>query len=290
MCLDISFKIAETEDSLFDYLPHLKIDPQLDIKFDLNSHMQAHNRPLTKVIYINEDGDPYLTYMRWGVLKKYMFKDVGSFNKYANNSYNARSESVFSDKRSMWYQIRGNRCLIDTPGIYEHRAIKGWKNKVPYFIQLASGKRMLIPAFYTYLDLSPEDIDRIKAIDNKYMNEAINKTLNFETGKVMGTYAMITTRANDVMKNIHNDGTNKHRMPLFFEPEQAVRWINKGLNENEIQQMLDYSIPSESLKVTPVWTIRTDKERPDGKMKHEYWEWPGLPPLGIDEFKPAELF
>jgi len=290
MCLDISFKIAETEDSLFDYLPNLKIDPQINIKFDINSHMQAHDRPLTKVIYTNDEGDPYLTFMRWGVLKKYMFKDAASFNKYANNSYNARSESVLGDKRSMWYQIRANRCLIDTPGIYEHRAVKGFKNKIPYFIQLASGKRMLIPAFYCYLDLSPEDIERVKSIDNKYMNGAINKVMNFETGKITGTFAMITTAGNEVMNNIHNDGNNKHRMPLFFEPEQAVRWIQKDLSDGEMQDILNCRIPSESLKVHSVWTIRTDKERPDGKMKHEYFEWPGLPPLGQDELQPMELF
>ncbi len=282
MCLDISFKIDELEDSLFDYLPNLKIDPQLGMDFEINSHIQAHNRPKTKIIYANAEGYPYLTLLRWGILMKYMFKDVASFNMYANNNYNARAEKIF-DKSSTWYKIRTQRCLIDTPGIYEHRAITGWKNKVPYFIRLTSNKRMLIPGFYHFLDLSKDDIERIKAINNKYMMEALNKILNLETGEITGTYSMITCEANEKMCYIHNDGPNKHRMPLFMQPEEAVKWIDPDLTDDGMKSILKHRIPSADLHEVPVYTIRTTKPRPDGKMKHEFFDWPGLPPLGQDE-------
>lgn len=289
MCLDISFKIDESEDSLFDYLPQLKIDPQLDINFELNSHVQAHNRPLTNIIYSNTEGVPYLTQMRWGLLTNYMFKDVDSFKMYSNNNYNARAEKVLS-KSSSWYRIRTQRCLIDTPGIYEHRAVKGWKSKVPYFIRLASKKRMLIPGFYHFMVLAEADIQRIKAINDKYMIEALNKVVNLETGEITGTYSMITRAANETMCNIHNDGPNKHRMPFFMQPELAVKWIDPNLADDDIEAILGYEIPSEDITAVPVWTIRTTKPRPDGRLKHEPFNWTGLPPLGQDEPLINELF
>lgn len=281
MCLDISFKIEATEDSLYDYLPHLKIDPQLSVDFENNSHIQAHDRPKTKIIYTNTEGFPYLTLMRWGLLKEYMFRDSVSFKKYAFNSFNARAENIL-DPKSSWYHVRTNRCLIDTPGIFEHRKIIGWKNKVPYFIRLANKKRLLIPALYYHIKLSEADIQKIKAINDKYMIEAINKVVNFETGEVQGTYAMVTREANELMKHIHNDGTNKHRMPLFLQPEQAVNWINPDLKDNDLKDLLSVELPAEDLETWPVYTIRSIIERPDGLQKYERYNWPGLPELGND--------
>lgn len=281
ICLDISFKIEKTEDSLYDYLPNLKVDKQIDLFGNVNNaHIQAHDRPKTRIILSN-NGEPYLTLMRWGLMNKYMFKDELSFKKYAFNSFNARAENILEPKSS-WYKIRKNRCLIDTPGIFEHRKINTWKNKVPYHIKLASKKRLLIPALYNYIQLDESDMQRIKAIDDKYMIEALNKIINFETGEVMGSYAMITTQANELMKNIHNDGPNKHRMPLFMQPEQAVKWIDPGLTDNDLKEILNYSMPSEELDACPVFTIRSKDQRPDGKDKNEPYDWPGLPPLGED--------
>lgn len=282
MCLDISFKIAATEDSLYDYLPHLKIDPQIDFEFENIAHIQAHDRPKTKIIYTNDEGIPYLTLMRWGLLKEYMFKDTLSFKKYGFNSFNARAENIL-DTKSSWYKIRKNRCLIDTPGIYEHRKINGWKNKVPYFVRLANKKRLLIPALYYHLQLNEDAIKSIKAINDKYMLEALAKTINFETGEVIGTYAMITREANQLMSYIHNDGTNKNRMPLFLQPEQAVNWINPSLTDNDIKEMLSFEIANDELEAWPVFTIRSANRRPDDKEKFEQYNWPNLPALGNDE-------
>lgn len=288
MCLDISFKIDETEDSLFDYLPNLKIDPQLDINFENNSHMCAMDRPKTKVIYINEQGDPYLTLMRWGILMQYMFKDEATFKKYAYSNFNARAEHIF-DESSTWYKIIAQRCLIDTDGIYEHREIIGWKDMIPHFIQLANGKRLLIPALYFYPEISREDVQRVIAINSKPMIQALNKIIDFIQGNITPTVAMITRRANQLFCYIHNHGLNKHRMPLLMQPEQAIEWIDPDLSFDGMKAMLDYEIPSEELKYRTVYTIRTNRRRPDGKQKHEYFNW-HEPPLGIDRPIVPELF
>lgn len=141
---------------------------------------------------------------------------------------------------------------------------------------------MLIPALYNYLDITAEDIAAIKATgDNKFL-EAINKIINIETGELLGTHAMITRAANEKMQMIHNDGDNKHRMPLFMEPEMAVKWIDPNLTDDEMKEMLAFQIPSESFAETPVYTIRSQNPRPDALLKHEQYIWPNLPPLGND--------
>jgi hypothetical protein len=42
-------------------------------------------------------------------------------------------------------------------------------------------------------------------------------------------------------------------------------------------------MPSEMLEYQTTWTIRSRKERPDGKEKLDVFDWPNLPPLGNDE-------
>lgn len=49
---------------------------------------------------------------------------------------NARSEKIVDDRKSYWHRLRKTRCLIPATGIYEHREVKGFKNKIPYHVSL----------------------------------------------------------------------------------------------------------------------------------------------------------
>ena len=85
------------------------------------------------------------------------------------------------------------------------------------------------------------------------------------------------------MKQIHNDGDNKWRMPLLLPFEQSKKWLNEELTEEEYKAILDFEMPSEELNCIPVYTIRSPKMRPDDKAKNEYYEWENLPELEYDE-------
>ena len=112
-----------------------------------------------------------------------------------------------------------------------------------------------------------------------------------ETGEAIGTFTVITREANSLMKQIHNHGPNKHRMPVMMQPEDAVKWIDESLSEEEMKAMISVEIDSADLEAKPVYSIRTTKERPDGKSKIEYFNWENLPPLGTDEpLAPLALF
>jgi putative SOS response-associated peptidase YedK len=255
MCYDISF--STTIEEITDYLPDMIIDPQISINYDMKLHVIAQAFQKYPVI-IFEDASYKLKLFEWGVIPEYM-NTPEKIKKGRNSMCNARSEKIVEDKKSYWHRIRKKRCLIPVTGIFEHREIKTWKNKVPYHVQLKDRKVFCIAGLYHY----PNRAD-------------------IETGEVTGTFTLITRGANEVMKQIHNGGDNAFRMPLFLPRELEQKWLLPDLTDQEMQEILDYELPAELLQYAPVFTIRTTKERPDGKGKLDPYEWANLPPLGQD--------
>jgi hypothetical protein len=49
-----------------------------------------------------------------------------------------------------------------------------------------------------------------------------------------------------------------------------------------MQDIINYELPKAELEAWPVFTIRSSKERPDGKEKIEPFKWEGLPELEIN--------
>lgn len=258
MCYDISFHVNIAQ--LSDYFPDLIFDAQIDMDFEAGIHIMGHAYGDHPVIYKSqEDGKLHCRLMEWGCIPFYV-KDEKQFLRQRATMLNARSERVLDDPKSYWYKIRNRRCLIPVNGFYEHRAIKGWKKKVPYFIQLNDQPMFFLPGLYSVVELP-----------------------DLETGEMIKrwTYTIITRGANDVMKNIHNDGDNAGRMPLMLPFEMANEYVREELSLERYKEMLSFEMPSENLSYRPVFTIRSPKLRPDDKPKNEYWEWEKLPELGV---------
>lgn len=257
MCLDIAFYSALQ--LIDDYFPNLTHDGEISFDLDMGMHFMAlgHNR--YPVITFENDGY-HRKYFEWGIIAEYM--DTPEKIKAMRRSMvNARSEKILEDKRSFWHRIRGKRCLIPVTGIYEHREIKGWKNKVPYHIRLKDRPLFCIPGLYHY-----------------------NPTLaDPETGEVRGMFTLITRAANPLMRQIHNSGDNAFRMPLFLPKELELKWLQPNLTDMDIENVLGYEMPSDQLIVDPVYSIRSRIQRPDGQPKTAHFDWANLPPLGDDQ-------
>ena len=251
MCYDISFKSSVK--TVRDYFPEIIIDPQLTLDFD-NIHVLAQSFSSNPVV-IFEDASYKLKNFEWGVIADYM-NTPEKIKQGRAWMCNAQSEKIIGDKKSFWHRIRKKRCLIPVSGIYEHREIKGWKNKVPYFVQLKDRELFCLPGLYHYSPLP-----------------------DHETGEVTGTFTFITRPANDIMSRIHNGGSNAFRMPLFLTRELELKWLLPDLNDEEINEILHFEMPSENLIYHPVFTIRSPKSRPDNKLKTDLYEWADLPPL-----------
>ncbi|HUP10577.1 MAG TPA: SOS response-associated peptidase family protein [Niastella sp.] len=256
MCYDISF--SSNIQLITDYLPDLVIDAQLPIDFDFTLHVMAQAYRKYPII-IFEDDTYKLKPFEWGVIADYM-NTPEKVKKGRQYMCNAQSEKIINDKKSFWRRIRSKRCLIPVTGIFEHREIKGWKNKVPYFVHLKDRPMFCIPGLYYY---SPFP--------------------DVETGEIKGTFTLITRSANNVMKQIHNGGPNVFRMPMFLPKELELRWLDPELTDEGIQDILDFEMPSEQLDHWPVFTIRSTKPRPDSLDKTSPFTWANLPPLGTDE-------
>ena len=262
MCHDLSFT-ASTVEFITDILPDIILDGQLSIDFCTTSHvLSMSNR---KCLCISSrDGKPHINEFAWGLIADYM-NTPELIKKYRLQMANARMENIL-EKKSAWYRLRKNRCLVAVNGIYEHRQVQGWKNKVPYFIKLKDSSHVLLPAFYNYSPLADK-----------------------ETGEMTGTFSIITRPANELMQKIHNHGINKHRMPALMQPAQAMAWIDENNTDEDLQRILQYQIPSEELQAWPVYMIRTTAARPDEQEKFVEFAYDNLPGL-YDEDRPEGVF
>jgi putative SOS response-associated peptidase YedK len=256
MCYDISFKTKL--DELSNYFPDLIIDDQIDLEFD-RDHIIAHAYGNHPIIYQNRDDNKlHLRLMEWGCIPFYV-KDEKTFVKQRSTMLNARSERILDDQKSYWYKIRNRRCLIPLTGTFEHRKIVGWTKKVPYFVKPKDQKMFFLPGLYSVVELP-----------------------DLSTGELIKryTWTLITRSANDVMKNIHNDGDNRWRMPLYLPFVMSREYLGESLTEDRYREILGYEMPSEDIEYFTVDTIRSPKPRGDQQSKDTIFEWPRLPTLG----------
>jgi len=259
MCYDVSF--STSIESIYDYFPDIVHDDQIRINFQSAVHIQGHAYGEYPVVYQSrEDGRLHLKLMEWGCMPFYV-KDEKAFARQRPTMLNARSERILDDAKSYWYKIRERRCLVPVTGIYEHREVKGFKTKIPYFIKVKSEKLVFLPGLYSVVELPDKD-----------------------TGELVKrfTYTVVTRAANSVMRAIHNGGENAGRMPLFLPFAMAQEWLF-DLSESRYREILSFEMPSEQLEYWPVNTIRGPKAatREDGTQKNDPFVWPGLPELEL---------
>lgn len=255
MCTALSHKTKITD--LVDYFPSLEIDLWEEYEPERAAYRLAFEH-LPQPVIISDDSKFKVRLFEWGVIAGYM-NSAELVKKNRAWMCNARAEKL-QDKKSYWYKIKQQRCLVPVTGIYEHRRVKGMKNKVPYHISLRNRELFCLPGLYNYSPI-PEK----------------------ETGELTGTFAIITRAANRLMSNIHNEGENKFRMPLFLPKAMEGEWIDAGTSWERIGEILQYEVPDDDLEAWPVFTLNTSKSRPDGLLKNAPFNWPSLPPLGTDD-------
>ena len=253
MCYDISFtaKLAALSTSF----PGLVMDEQLSIDSEKSIHIIGHSYGEHPIIFKDrEDLHLHCRLMEWGCIPFYV-KDEAAFSKQRAYMLNARSERILEDQSSYWHKIRNRRCLVPVSGFYEHRKLPGFKNKIPYYIELKDQPLFFLPGLYSVVELP----DR-------------------ETGEMLRrfTFTIITRAANGLLQQIHNDGDNKGRMPLLLPFDLAKKWVEEELTQATYQTILDFEMPPAEINYTTVFSIRTSKLRPDGKRTNEPYQWEGL--------------
>ncbi|WP_342644903.1 SOS response-associated peptidase family protein [Mucilaginibacter sp. CSA2-8R] len=253
MCRDISLH-ADIQIVTRDFRG-VKISPEVTQHSDQMVHVTCEVLPHYPIL--TNRGELLLENMSWGIIPAYE-KDPKQRQLRRRNMVNAQSERILGDHKSYWYKLRNKRCLIPVTGIYEHRKVAGFKNKIPYLVNEKGRDGFYVPALYQI----SEEVDQ-------------------ETGEIYkeSSFTMITRAANELMMWIHNDGDNKHRMPLFLTPELEKAWLQADLSENDMTEIFQFRMPSDGLDHHPVFTIRSNKPQPDGKPKDALYEWEGKLPV-----------
>lgn len=177
------------------------------------------------VVYESDEGrvcDP----MRWGLVPASARGKVG---KYPN--HNARSDKL--DKWP-WHVAwaRGQRCLIPAWYVYEWQEVEGQSKKQRWAIRLADQPVMALAGIW---DVSRSDDGEIEIVST----------------------TMLTMRANQLMRRIHNSGKNRHRMIVPIEPPQFQVWLNGSVEE---AQALIQPYPSARMEAWPVSSIVTEDD------------------------------
>lgn len=245
MCYDMSF--FSNIRLIADYL---NIPAGPDLSFEPTYHKVAQSFSPWPVV-VSEEGRYKIRLFEWGLIADYM-NTPEKIHEYRNAMANARSEKLLDDKRSAWYRLRDQRCLVFSTGFFEHRDI-GAKKKLPYFIRVKGQEIFCFAGLYNYSPLPDPD-----------------------TGEMTGTFTIITRPANTLLQQIHNAGPNSHRMPVILTRDQAIRWLDETLSEKEMRTILETEFPAAALEAWPVHTIRTRKEDTEEVISRISGDFPPL--------------
>jgi putative SOS response-associated peptidase YedK len=159
----------------------------------------------------------------WGLIP-YWCKDASGGRK----PINAKSETVAS-LPSFRDAYRGRRCLLPVDNFFEWRAIKGARAKQPYAIAMRSGQPFALAGIW-----------------ENWQKPGTEEWLR--------TFAIITTTANDLVRDIHD------RMPVIVPPASYDRWLS-AIEPDPRDMLVPY--PPELMRMWPISTRVNKPEHDD---------------------------
>ena len=194
----------------------IEIEKRFNAKFYSNDLVKRYNVAPSQLALVITDENPHeLQLFRWGL--------IPSWAKESSIGYkmiNAKSETVF-EKPSFRNLIKKRRCLVISDGFYEWKPLEG-KQKQPYRIGLKGDE------LFAYAGLWDTWLDK-------------------DSGELVPSFTVITTRANDLVLPIHD------RMPVILHREDEKKWLQHDLAKEAIDSLLD-TFPSMEMKAYPVST------------------------------------
>ncbi|MBK9282795.1 MAG: SOS response-associated peptidase [Sphingobacteriaceae bacterium] len=220
MCYDVTSGLK----ALIKYAKHRRDDPAyiaaLEKKLEtwikeLPSHHYVSGFAHPKLmVFTNEKPDePQAFY--WGLIPAWV-KDIQTAKTISNQTLNAKCETIF-EKPSFRNAAKNKRCLIYLDGFFEHHH-QGSKT-FPFYIQSVIDEPLAIAGLW---------------------EEWVNK----ETGEIVNTTAIVTTRANGFMNKIHNNPKlEMPRMPVILDKEKQDEWLKPCISDDDKLKLLNLCVP-----------------------------------------------
>ncbi len=186
------YGISVTKEELADYLrQHYNIQ----VLDDLMTLPRYNIAPGQNVISLINDGSKFkVGLLKWGFVPPWS-KDESMGYKMIN----ARSETI-DQKPAFKKSFYQKRCVIISDGFFEW--YRTTSTKTPYYFYLKNKRIFGFAGLYTAFRKSNDE--------------------------VLYTCTIITTKANSLMKDIHD------RMPVILNEEQAKLWMNPKIKDKDV--------------------------------------------------------
>ena len=164
-------------------------------------------------------GERHFDDMRWGLVP-FWANDIKSADRYS--MINAKAEEI-TEKRSFKGAFEKRRCIVPMSGFFEWQKI-GTGRKKPYCIRLKDEPIMSLAGIWEHWKSKDGTLDVL-------------------------SFAIITTDANEVMREIHT------RMPVILHQGNEAEWLDPENTQIQKLKGLLKPCPSEWLETYEISTL-----------------------------------
>ena len=245
MCYNVSYlekKIEKLKERYKEAMDKMELNYRPPGELPLFYFVNGFVHP--QLPFVKADG---IELFEWGLIPAWV-KDAQGAKDIRKHTLNAVSETVF-EKPSFRGSIMRKRGILPVSGFFEWRDFA--KKKYPYLIQLKEEEIFSLGCIYEYWT---------------------DKT----SGEVHQTFSILTTAANPLMQQIHNQ---KQRMPLIIDRADEKAWLNPELSRAEIEALMK-PFPAEKMKAITISNSinspRNERNIPEILEEVKYDELPGL--------------
>jgi len=191
-----------------------------------------------------EDFD--IVQMEWGFIPSYLntredvfkmrngYKDAMGKYRPGIITLNAVGEEILLPGKIYREAALSRRCLVLSTGFFEWRHI--------YPLNKRTGLPLKTDLKYPYyISLKDKGYFFMAAIWQPWTDKA--------TGEYVETFAVVTTKANKLMEQVHN---SKKRMPVILNDDLAYEWMFGNLDEKRILEIAATQYPSEEMQACTI--------------------------------------
>jgi putative SOS response-associated peptidase YedK len=219
--------------SRYDFLQK---DLQIGFDYSLNAVLK---RQADK-----EDFD--IVKMEWGFIPSYPrtredvakmrtgYKDANGKFKQPYHMLNAVCEELLLPGKTYREAALKRRCLVLSTGFFEWRHIYPLNKKTGLPLKTSN-------KYPYYISLKDKGYFFIAGIWQPWTDK--------ETGEYAETFAIVTTKANALMMQVHN---SKNRMPTILNEDLAYEWLFGNLDEKTILEIAATQYPSSEMQACTI--------------------------------------
>jgi putative SOS response-associated peptidase YedK len=201
------------------------------------------------MVFTNEKPDEPQAFV-WGLIPSWV-KSAVDAKKFYNQTLNARGETIF-EKPSFKTPAKSKRCLVYIDGFYEFYHAGG--KTYPFHIVMKDDSPMALAGLY---------------------DEWVNK----ETGEIVHSVTLVTTKANETMSRIHNNPkADEARMPVILPKEKQNEWLAPIHSDEDRKRIEALIVPFDDsqLKYYTVRPLKGKNAVGDTPEALEEFEYPEL--------------